>query len=285
MPAFDPVRDAVLNSPITQSHPLSPYPRLDLQSPNSFPNHNSALPSPIVSPSLGRRATDLSVLLNSDSQEPSHRTPRSSNLSHLLRSSTEDKLATAEPLRRSMNLNVEINHEKHEGSLSFSRRLSSPPSKPSFSDLGLPTKSPVPGPSSARLPPPDSNISPSPSFSFTSLSAFPTPPSHFAATSRRTRSPALPLPQTIPYNPRNRITPAGSVLIPMSQEEMERYKDYCGVGTARLTKRKRGRSDEPDVRDEPASKKLVGDAGVVVEHCGFPSRLITGRDHQLFCFY
>jgi len=66
---------------------------------------------------------------------------------------------------------------------------------------------------------------------------------------------------------------------------MERYKDYCGVGTARLTKRKRGRSDEPDVRDEPASKKLVGDAGVVVEHCGFPSRLITGRDHQLFCFY
>jgi len=46
---------------------------------------------------------------------------------------------------------------------------------------------------------------------------------------------------------------------------MERYKDYCGVGTARLTKRKRGRSDEPDVRDEPASKKLVGDAGVVVE--------------------
>jgi hypothetical protein len=30
---------------------------------------------------------------------------------------------------------------------------------------------------------------------------------------------------------------------------------------------------------------LVGDAGVVVEHCGFPSRLVTGRDHQLFCFY
>ncbi|KDQ59538.1 hypothetical protein JAAARDRAFT_33115 [Jaapia argillacea MUCL 33604] len=81
MPAFDPVRDAVLNSPISQSLPL-PFPRSDTAPVISFPspanpnnthmptNSPSDIPRPLTatshpSPVLNRRATDLAVLLNS----------------------------------------------------------------------------------------------------------------------------------------------------------------------------------------------------------------------------
>src|SRR6266498_2961128 len=74
MPAFDPVRDAVLNSPID---------------------------SPGPSPSLARRATDLAALLNNDDhpdhqQPPIHR-PGTSSIHFLL---VEDTLNSAEPIRR-----------------------------------------------------------------------------------------------------------------------------------------------------------------------------------------
>ena len=114
MPAFDPVRDAVLNSPITQTKQL-PF-RLDLPT-NNFPN-----PSPVSSSSesavpaqspITRRATHLSVLLNDDPPpEPSSQslftptTPRApASFSHLLHPeepspSINEQLAHAAPIRR-----------------------------------------------------------------------------------------------------------------------------------------------------------------------------------------
>ncbi|KAJ7063123.1 mRNA capping enzyme-domain-containing protein [Mycena amicta] len=68
------------------------------------------------------------------------------------------------------------------------------------------------------------------------------------------------------YSPRNRVSPADSVLRPMSQAEINMYKTYQGKGTLRLTKRKR--SPEPH-SDEPPRKKHAGDVGVVVDHCKY----------------
>ena len=72
---------------------------------------------------------------------------------------------------------------------------------------------------------------------------------------------------TIPYNPKVRITPPGSVLTPLSQAEIDKYKSFRGQGVSRLTKRKRSASEETDER--PA-KRHAGDVGVVVEHCKWP---------------
>ncbi|KAL4067567.1 mRNA capping enzyme-domain-containing protein [Scleroderma citrinum] len=166
MPAFDPVRDAALNSPVTH-------------------------------PSITRRATDLAVLLNSDSQGP--RTPgsaRPSSLSHLL----SDDAMPATP-------NIGIN------------KLSSP---------------------SRTIPSPDMSQPPSAS---------------------------LPATSSVPYNPRNRKTPAGSVLVPMTPQEMEMYKRYRGIGTQTLlAKRKRERSMSPDDLPQPSAKRHAGDVGRVVNH-------------------
>ncbi|TFK72515.1 guanine-N(7)-methyltransferase [Pluteus cervinus] len=72
---------------------------------------------------------------------------------------------------------------------------------------------------------------------------------------------------TIPYAPKNRITPAASVLVPMSREEMEMLKDFRGEGTLRLAKRKRARSPELlEDTGQPPEKKLAGDVGVIVDH-------------------
>lgn len=71
----------------------------------------------------------------------------------------------------------------------------------------------------------------------------------------------------IPYNPKIRITPPGSVLTPLSQAEIDRYKSFRGQGVSRLTKRKRSSSKETDERPV---KRHVGDVGVVVEHCKWP---------------
>lgn len=85
MPAFDPVRDAVLNSPVEQS-----------KSPFLAPRRQRSPAS--QSPSMARRATDLAMLLNADAAPPPHR-PNPSTLSHILHD--DDKLAAAPPLRRS----------------------------------------------------------------------------------------------------------------------------------------------------------------------------------------
>ena len=81
----------------------------------------------------------------------------------------------------------------------------------------------------------------------------------------------------IPYAPR-RITPAGSVLVPLSPAEMERYRNYSGgVGTMILRKQKRvenllgdglgKRERSPDSEEGPRKKRRSGDVAVVVEHC------------------
>ncbi|KAJ6623431.1 mRNA capping enzyme-domain-containing protein [Mycena sp. CBHHK59/15] len=150
MPAFDPVRDAVLNSPQTPSHPLASFPP------------TPQTPSRQLPPS--RRPTDLAALLNADP-------PRTSTLAHLLHTDDDDRLAAAPALRK-----------------------------------------------------------------------------------------------TVPYKPRNRVTPAASVLQPMSPEEMTMYNSYQGRGAACLTKRKRSPPAGPDP-DQPPAKKLAGDVGVVVDHC------------------
>ncbi|KAJ7219098.1 mRNA capping enzyme-domain-containing protein [Mycena pura] len=152
MPAFDPVRDAVLNSPVTSSQPLLPS-----SHPSTPQTPSHGLPTPT------RRPTDLAALLNADP-------PRTSTIAHLLRSDEDDRLASAPTIRK-----------------------------------------------------------------------------------------------VLKYSPRNRITPADSILKPMSQAEMKKYKTYEGKGTARLAKRKRSPPGDPDP-EQPSKKRHAGDVGVVVDH-------------------
>ncbi|KAJ7738465.1 mRNA capping enzyme-domain-containing protein [Mycena maculata] len=146
MPAFDPVRDAVLNSPQTANKPLTP------QTPSR--------------PLSTRRPTDLAALLNADA-DPPH---RPSTITHILRTDDDDRLAAAPSIRKPLK-----------------------------------------------------------------------------------------------YNPRNRVSPADSILKPMSQAEMNMFKSYEGKGTARLGKRKRSPQVEPDP-EQPPAKKIAGDVAVVVDH-------------------
>lgn len=117
MPAFDPVRDAVLNSPVTPAKPL-PF-RLDLPT-NTFanpsPGSSSSESASAAQSPLTRRATHLSMLLNDDPpQEPlssqsqslfTPTTPRAPvSFSHLLHPdepspTINEQLAHAAPLQR-----------------------------------------------------------------------------------------------------------------------------------------------------------------------------------------
>jgi len=74
------------------------------------------------------------------------------------------------------------------------------------------------------------------------------------------------VPRPIPYNPRTRITPPASVLQPLTPAEIQTFKSYRGKGAARLLKRKRASSNEPE---SPPSKRHAGDVGVVVDHCSY----------------
>ncbi|KAF5386724.1 hypothetical protein D9615_001830 [Tricholomella constricta] len=249
MPAFDPVRDAVLNSPIGQTVPMLP-----------LPSPSSTLSSPLASPSLGgRRATDLSVLLNSVTHEPSLRTPpplRSSTLSHLLHSDHDhlgdDKLDASQPLIRSSTLEIQ----------STSRS-----SKSLFSSSPSPTRERE-SPLSRSRP---SSSSSSISQPFSTQPSISTRPTHTNPSMPPPPPPIQPPAQsTVPYNPRVRITPPTSVMVPLSPAELEMYKDYRyrGRGSIQLSQgMKRKRSEEPGHDpDRPPAKKLAGDVGVVVEH-------------------
>jgi hypothetical protein len=81
--------------------------------------------------------------------------------------------------------------------------------------------------------------------------------------------PPAPPSSAIPYNPRRRVTAPDSVLHPITPGEIESYRDAYSFGTRRLKKRKREDSSEPDSSDQRPTKKLAGDVGVVVEHCGY----------------
>ena len=64
------------------------------------------------------------------------------------------------------------------------------------------------------------------------------------------------------------MTPADSVLRPITPEEIALYRNTYGIGAKRLKKRKRERSsDSDDASQQPVSKKLAGDVSVVVQHC------------------
>ncbi|TFK89266.1 hypothetical protein K466DRAFT_645030 [Polyporus arcularius HHB13444] len=135
-----------------------------------------------------------------------------------------------------------------------------PPKRNSSSGNGAPQQPP-----SSTLPQPQSSLPP-PSVSL--------PP--------KPMPPPTPLPlqmkrSAIPYAPR-RITPAGSVLIPLSPAEMEKYRNYSGgVGTMILRKKKRVENllgdgpvkrelEDPDSEENPRKKRRSGDVAVVVEH-------------------
>ncbi|KAH9063713.1 mRNA capping enzyme-domain-containing protein [Lactarius deliciosus] len=72
-----------------------------------------------------------------------------------------------------------------------------------------------------------------------------------------------PKPKPLPYNPRRR-TPAGSVLEPLTQDEVHFYHTRLGTGTRRLAKRKRSPSFEPPSSQPP--QKRSRDTGLVVDH-------------------
>ncbi|KAI0060810.1 guanine-N(7)-methyltransferase [Artomyces pyxidatus] len=83
--------------------------------------------------------------------------------------------------------------------------------------------------------------------------------------------PSPPRPATLPYNPRRR-TPAGSVLLPLTPDEIHMYRTQVGAGTQRLSKkRKRAPSDEPE-EDAARAKRLV------VEH--YNARPEVGVDQR-----
>ncbi|KAF8232361.1 guanine-N(7)-methyltransferase [Tricholoma matsutake] len=75
----------------------------------------------------------------------------------------------------------------------------------------------------------------------------------------------------IPYNPKVRMTPPTSVMIPMSSAEVEMFKDnrYRGRGANQIAlgvKRKRSEEPPESGQEQPPPKKLAGDVGVIVDH-------------------
>ncbi|THG97181.1 hypothetical protein EW026_g4772 [Hermanssonia centrifuga] len=70
----------------------------------------------------------------------------------------------------------------------------------------------------------------------------------------------------VPYAPR-RITPANSVLIPLSPAELEGYRNYAGgVGTQILKRNKRKRDDNEQQDDDDRPSKRTRDVGLIAEH-------------------
>ncbi|TFK26413.1 hypothetical protein FA15DRAFT_293491 [Coprinopsis marcescibilis] len=266
MPAFDPVRDAVLNSPVDQQQQ----------------QHGGTTYSPLASPSLTRRATDLSVLLNSEPSMPTRSSissaSSSSSLSNILSSQPEDKLAASEPLHRrysnsssrsaqvypSPEMQESASPTRYHSSYQFesSSNQQRTPMAANHHSHSRPSSSSSAAPSSAKLGSaggPRHTSSPSmppPTLPPAARSSAP------SGTSKAAPAPAKPRP--IPYRPTNRITPASSVLVPLSQQEMEMFKSYRGQGTQRLSM-KRKRSDSGS-QDQPSAKKKAGDVDVVVDH-------------------
>ncbi|KAI0075824.1 hypothetical protein K474DRAFT_1357328 [Panus rudis PR-1116 ss-1] len=257
MPAFDPVRDAVLNSPVSQTRPLPsrihielPPPPLPSVVPITNPSPTSSESTRSNSSPLPRRATDLSMLLNSDppSQDTSTplftpTTPRApANLSHLLHpDSPLDQLTNAQPLRRRPSSSSDASYFPAPSPPAASSRASS-------IALGHASNTPTPTPPT-----------PSPKSSPTSISRrLPPKPADMPP-------PPVPVRSTVPYAPRKRITPPSSVLVPLSPAELQWYKNFPGgIGTQILrSKRKRGR--EGEAPDGPPTKRSR-DVGLVVEH-------------------
>ncbi|KAI0086653.1 mRNA capping enzyme-domain-containing protein [Irpex rosettiformis] len=67
----------------------------------------------------------------------------------------------------------------------------------------------------------------------------------------------------IPYAPKHRITPAGSVLVPLSRDELERCRNFIGKGSQLLKQQKRKR--EGGGEGEYPSKR-TRDVGLIAGH-------------------
>ena len=283
---FDPVRDAVLNSPVTQSPPQS-LSRIDLPhiSPTSqtSASTSTSFDRRTVSP-INRRATDLATLLNGPPPSESplvtptvSRPPRS--LSDLLQPS--EKLADVRPIHRPYPRTIvtTTSDDSHQtqstpsisnGQFTFSvpqdfpmRSQFSHPHPPTAS----PTRSPIfsipsrPSTSSSVTPatPSHSTAKPSPTVSVTSLSIAedtPLPPLPSVAV-----MPPPPVPQkqtTISYKPR-----PSSRLVPLTPQEIQFYSDpeKSRRGWFSLAKkRKRSLADEGD-------SKRSKDSDTIMQHC------------------
>lgn len=180
MPAFDPVRDAVLNSPISPSQAL-PFSRPGTADPAAHMQHDRSPTSegsrpssgvaPGTSPSLGRRATDLSMLLNDGPapESPAPQTPlftptterRGSSLSQILLPGApspahepDSKLSPLAPLARRTDSARSSSEQASEppGSSYFSFR---PSPSSSQSNLSVsPSAHPAPAPTVPNRSPP-----------------------------------------------------------------------------------------------------------------------------------
>ena len=289
MPAkFDPVRDAVLNSPITQSPPPS-LSRIELPLTSSNPQKSTSTPVSFgqrtVSP-INRRATDLATLLNgpSPSESPiftptASRPPRS--LSDLLQPS--EKLTDVRPIHRphpprstAPRTSEDPSQPQQTTSISNGQfTFSVPqdfPTRPQFSNplplTASPTRSPIfsvpsrPSTSSSVAPvtPSHPTAKPSPTVSVKCLSIveeqpLPIPPA------QATTMPPPPIPQkhlTVSYKPR-----PSSRLVPLTPQEIHFYNDpeQSRRGWFSLSKkRKRSLADERD-------SKRSRDAESIRQHC------------------
>ncbi|KAL5511540.1 ABD1 [Sanghuangporus vaninii] len=339
---FDPVRDAVLNSPLQHSNqlpsPLSSSPQSSYFTQNNIlaTSTSGNANASIQSPSSARRATDLSVLLNSDDQPPTspfQRRPSSSGSAVVASPSCGLAVGAATtplsdtPRPRSTHLSHILQSNSDDGSprfvspaaASYADHAQVPPatttasnSSPSTSPLlrnretlgrSRASTSTAPAPALAPAPPnsavaplgqglplprqPDilrrmssSSASGSKSHSrspemprtpLSNVSTLPGPdPPRFTPppVQRRPSRPA------IPYAPRKRLTAPGSILVPLTEEEREFYKNLSKNPLKELKESKLGKRKFDEVshgillhrgRGEPPAK-LARDVGLVVQH-------------------
>ncbi|KAI5124500.1 hypothetical protein M0805_003025 [Coniferiporia weirii] len=300
---FDPVRDAVLNSPISQTHalplpsphaPLVPTPAAMLSSPTSYFAHNhpanssggasTSLGGAGQSPLSSRRATDLSVLLNADDRIPSPTyqrrpgssgsavaspsfgtpRPRSAHLSHILQPTSEDDQSLVQPpLVAASPLSSPLQRARDILQPSFSR-----------SRVGVSVLQTIP-PSSRHLGS-DRRTSSSSASGSMSVPRSPEMPSRASSvlTDSLPQKPIVSHPtrsSTIPYAPRNRRTAPTSVLAPLPEAEREFYKT---LNKNPLRAHKLGKRKLDDVSNDSFSAKNIGEAaakrsrdvGLVVQH-------------------
>lgn len=285
MPAkFDPVRDAVLNSPVTQSPPQS-ISRIDLPHTSPTPQTTTSTAPPFdrrtVSP-INRRATDLASLLNgpSPSESPLF-TPTASglprSLSDLLQPS--EKLSDVRPIHRPHpprsttsddSYRTRQTHSVPNGQFTFSvpqdfptRPQSSNPPPPTAS----PTRSPIfsvpsrPSTSSSVTPatPSHPTTKPSPTVSVKRLSIVEDQPLPAPLPTATMLPPPVPQHQsTVSYRPRS-----SSRLVPLTPQEIQFYNDpeKSRRGWFSLSnKRKRPLADQGD-------SKRSRDAQSIMRHC------------------
>lgn len=300
---FDPVRDAVLNSPVTQTHPL-PSPHVATgagqQSPGSYfaqsaytwPSSSAgpsasasannaaaaftnAHPAATQSPTSSRRATDLSVLLNADDRVPSPSFTR--------RTSASDSPSIGTPRPRSSHLSHILQPSNTDEPLPLPRQPS-PVSSPlqRAQDILLPsltrsrTGMTEPGPTL-----PAESLKRKSSASTMSTGSVPRSPEQ--PRSRLSDSPqvvARSLPQkpattvqepprsTVPYAPRSRRTAPGLVMKPLADSERVFFKIVSNKNPLRNSPGKRRLEDisneRPSMpRREEPPRKRLRGAGDV----------------------